>query len=44
MTKYTTISLPTQFVTEIKEYIGKHGYVSVAEFVKDACRKRMEEI
>ncbi len=39
------ISLPKTLVDQIKEAINQHpDYTSVAEFVKDAVRRRLEEL
>lgn len=41
--KYQGISLPKEFIDEIKEYVLKTGeYKSIAEFTKDAIREKME--
>ena len=42
--KYQSVSLPISLVREIEMQIGEHGYVSTIEFVKDACRRRLEEV
>ncbi|WP_456327111.1 ribbon-helix-helix domain-containing protein [Archaeoglobus sp.] len=39
------ISLPKTLVDQIKEAIKRHpDYASIAEFVKDAVRRRLEEL
>ncbi|RLI75667.1 CopG family transcriptional regulator [Archaeoglobales archaeon] len=44
--KYRTIRLPKDLVAEIEELIKDKslGYVSKADFVKDAVRRRLEEL
>lgn len=41
--KYQSVSLPISLIEEMEKQVGEHGYVSVTEFVKDACRRRLEE-
>ena len=43
---YRTIRLPKELVEEIEEIIRDKslGYTSKADFVKDAVRRRIEEI
>jgi len=43
--KYQGVSLSVDFVQEIKNHIMKdERYKSIAEFVRDACREKMEKI
>ncbi|MGB9693888.1 MAG: ribbon-helix-helix domain-containing protein [Fervidobacterium sp.] len=44
--KYRMIGLPEELYLEIERIVdaGKYGYASVSEFVKDAVRRRLEEI
>jgi len=42
--KYKTINLPAPLVDEINYIKERFGYVSVSEFVKDAIRRRIEEL
>ncbi|MEA2055013.1 MAG: ribbon-helix-helix domain-containing protein [Candidatus Thermoplasmatota archaeon] len=45
--KHTTVSLPRKFHAKIKKIIEGNpelGYTSVAEFCKDAVRKKIEEM
>ena len=46
--EYQSVSLPKGLAKEIQEYIAGRGcgqgYVSVSDFVKDACRRRLEEV
>ncbi len=44
MPKYTTISLPNALAHEVKKVLEINGYSSISEFVKDSCRRRLEEI
>lgn len=47
MRKYQTISLPKNLSQKIQELINKHpelGYTSIAEFVKEAIRTRLEKL
>jgi len=43
---YTTVRLPKELMEEIDEIIrrGIRGYKSRAEFIKEAIRKRFEEL
>lgn len=40
-TKYVSVSVPRDLIDRIED-LRSTGYVSVAEFVKDACRRRLE--
>jgi Arc/MetJ-type ribon-helix-helix transcriptional regulator len=43
--RYVAISLPKELVDLVKTTINRHtDYSSVAEFVKDATRRRLEEL
>jgi Arc/MetJ-type ribon-helix-helix transcriptional regulator len=44
--EYTTVRLPKELMEEIDEIIrhGVRGYKSRAEFIKEAIRKRFEEV
>jgi len=44
---YKSISIPEDLVKEIERIINKHrrlGYRTVAEFITDAIRRRIEEL
>jgi Arc/MetJ-type ribon-helix-helix transcriptional regulator len=45
---YRTVSLPIGLVTSIEAYVADRGvcqgYVSLSDFVKDACRRRLDEM
>ena len=41
---YTNISIPDSLIESINEVVGTIGYMSVSEFVKDACRRRLESM
>jgi len=43
---YRRVSLPSELIEKIEDMVksGKYGYKSIAEFVKEACRKRLEEL
>jgi len=43
MTKYTTIKLPNNLTAEIDKLVGKHGFSSRAEVVKDALRTLLKK-
>lgn len=43
-TKYVSVSLPVNLASRVEKVIDGKGYVSVAEFVKDSCRRRLEEL
>jgi|YelNatPaOPRAMG01_1025707.scaffolds.fasta_scaffold00468_35 Arc/MetJ-type ribon-helix-helix transcriptional regulator len=40
------IGLPEELYLEVERIVnaGKYGYTSISEFVKDAVRRRLEEI
>jgi len=40
--QYVTIKLPIEIVNEIDEMIGKHGFRSRGEFVKEAVRRLLD--
>ena len=42
--KYKGVSLPAGMVEDVEKMIGSCGYVSVSDFVKDAVRRRLEEL
>ena len=44
--KYRTVGIPEELFKECEAVVksGKLGYSSVSEFVKDAVRRRLEEI
>ena len=44
--KYHTINLPEPLAAKVNEAIqsGKHGFISVPDFVKEAVRKYLREI
>jgi len=46
MVEYATVKIPTSFRDRFGVINDKHdlGYASLAEFVKEAMRKRFEEI
>ena len=48
MRNYRTVSLPIGLVTSIEAYVADRGicqgYVSLSDFVKDACRRRLDEL
>ena len=41
---YTTASIPNHLASRITNILEKAGYQSLAEFVRDAVRRRLEEI
>jgi Arc/MetJ-type ribon-helix-helix transcriptional regulator len=41
---WKTIALPEQVTQKIEKVLRKGGYASLNEFVRDACRRRLEEI
>ncbi|RLG40412.1 MAG: CopG family transcriptional regulator [Thermoproteota archaeon] len=42
-TEYVLIKIPQELAQEIDAILGKHGYRSRAEFVKDAIRSLLRE-
>jgi len=43
MDKYITIKLPKNLVDEIDNFVGKYGFVSRTEVVKEAIRKLLRQ-
>jgi len=43
-TGYRSVSLPSVLVEDIERVIADRDYASVSEFVKDAIRRRLEEL
>ncbi len=43
MTEYVTIKLPEEVAKQIDKLIGKHGFDSRADVVKDALRQFFEK-
>jgi len=43
MDKYVTIKLPKNLVDEIDNFVGKYGFVSRTEVVKEAIRKLLRQ-
>ena len=41
---YTTVNIPNQLAEKVREILATSGYQSLAEFVRDAARRRLEEI
>ena len=41
---YTTANIPLDFAARIKKHLRPLGYQNVSEFVRDAVRRRLEEI
>ena len=44
MTEYRNVSLPSVLVEDIEEFVESKRYSSIAEFVKDAVRRRLDEL
>ncbi len=44
MQGYTSVSLPSVLVEEIKKHLENKRYSSVSEFVKESVRRRLEEL
>jgi len=42
--KYVGISLPSALVEELEKHLESAGYSSITEAVKDAIRRRIEEL
>jgi hypothetical protein len=40
--RWSRVSIPTALVESIKDRMGDESYQSVSEFVRDACRRRLE--
>ena len=41
---YTTVSISLKLIEQIRLALPKTRYVAVSDFVRDAIRKRLEEI
>ena len=47
MSEYRSVKIPNELIEEVIRIIKEHrelGYMSHSEFVKDATRRRLEEI
>jgi len=44
MTEYRNVSLPSVLVEDIEKFVESKHYSSIAEFVKDAIRRRIDEL
>ena len=44
--KFETVSMPVELLEEIERVVEerKNGYTSIAEFVRDAVREKLQEI
>jgi metal-responsive CopG/Arc/MetJ family transcriptional regulator len=43
MNKYVTIKLPKHLIDEIDNFVGRYGFVSRTEVVKEALRRLFQE-
>ena len=43
MARYVTLKLPVDLVTEVDKLVGKYGYTSRPEVVKDALRDFLQK-
>jgi len=43
-TEYTTVSLPKKTVEKIGKVLEKGNYQNIPDFVRDAIRRRLEEL
>lgn len=41
---YTTVNIPNHLADKVRGVMKRAGYQSLAEFVRDAARRRLEEI
>jgi Arc/MetJ-type ribon-helix-helix transcriptional regulator len=41
---YTTVGIPMDLEDRIKKIVAKLGYTNMPEFVRDAARRRLEEL
>jgi metal-responsive CopG/Arc/MetJ family transcriptional regulator len=41
---YTTVSIPKDLAEKIEEILPKSGYLGIADFVRDAVRRRLEQM
>jgi len=41
---YTTVSIPKHLAEKMRKILKRSGYQSMAEFVRDAARRRLEEL
>jgi len=42
--EYRSVSLPEGLARLLDPFVGKRGYVSLTEIVKEACRLRLEQL
>ena len=43
VSKYVTIKLPKNLIDQIDSFVGKYGFVSRTEVVKEALRRLFQE-
>ena len=41
---YTTVSIPKDLAEKIEKVLPKAGYLNMAEFVRDAIRRKVEQM
>ena len=41
---YTTVNIPDHLADKVREVLKNAGYLNLAEFARDAVRRRLEEI
>jgi Arc/MetJ-type ribon-helix-helix transcriptional regulator len=44
MTIYKSVSIPIDLYEDVEKMIGRCGYVSASDFVKDSIRRRLEKL
>jgi metal-responsive CopG/Arc/MetJ family transcriptional regulator len=43
-TRWRTTAIPEDLYQHIKKVVERHGYTGISDFVKDACRRRIEQL
>jgi len=43
-TRWRTTAIPEGLYQHIKKLVESHGYTGISDFVKDACRRRIEQL
>jgi len=42
--EYISVSIPGGLARQLNRFVGKRGYVSLTEIVKESCRFRLEQL
>jgi len=42
--RWRTTAIPENLYQHIKKLVERHGYTGISDFVKDSCRRRIEQL